>query len=249
MRVSLFLNLRTISVVLLFASCAGQLFSQYEPDFLENLSPSLTTAFKKGIRISIQSTHETKEVVDIGVARQTSENFVVPDQFAGLGANIGSYQLKKFQKVLQVDWRAPNIQNFVETSEKLTPTSGPHEFLYYFGVKTASPCDFTFFEPKTSKMLNYEFIRENQTFYPSRRLKEQTMLFVKGNPGKQAVIDADNPVKGSVYLVTDCQYPFALTFNVKEFVYLQVKSTLFKNLGKSKASEHNRVLADFGELE
>ena len=146
-------------MALLFAFCAGQFFSQDEPDFLEKLSPSLTTAFKKGIRISIQSTHETKEVVDIGVARQTSEKFVVPDQFAALGANIGSYQLKKFQKVLQIDWRAPNIQNFVETSEKLMPTSGPHEFLYYFGVSTASPCDFTFFEPSASKTANYEFIR------------------------------------------------------------------------------------------
>jgi len=94
---------KKVILLVLIASIRCQFFSQNDPDFFEVLSPSLSAGFTKGIRVSIQSTHETKEVIEHGTARKTSENFLVPEQFAKLGANVGSYQLKKFQKVIQVD--------------------------------------------------------------------------------------------------------------------------------------------------
>ena len=203
--------------------------------FLDELNPQLYNTLKKGIQISLHNTHDSKEVIENGLGKYLPHNYPVANKFKETSDNFGYYKLSNNQKVIRVQWKIPNLQNFIEYDKNGGLVGGPHQFVYMFNAVTTEHCDFTFFETNNKqRMHNYEYIKQNTKFYPSRKIDQDYRKFVRDDIEKEHIVDATNPVQGSVYLITDCGSNFGLNFKIVEVAFLDQMQNLVDHNRKDK---------------
>jgi hypothetical protein len=139
----------------------------------------------------------------------------------------------------------PNLKNFIEVLSKGGLAGGPHEFVYSLSVTSNHKCDFTFFETHNKHRLkHYRYIDENEKFYIPRVINKKNEAFNRDDEAKQDIINKANPVKGNVFLITDCPYPFNVNLSIKEFLY---KDILVKTLEKTTKKNHRNLQLDDGD--
>jgi len=112
--------------------------------------------------------------------------------------------------------------------------SGPHSFYYYIKVKSKTDCDFTFYSAHSShnNHRDYEYISKNGKFFIKRKIDKELYIYNNSNSSKQNIIDTSTPANGSVFIITDCSYPFTLSLNVDEYLQNNPDNTvnIFNNL-------------------